>query len=350
MKLEYTVTEQDYIALLTELIRNRDRSPMGCLTLLLLTVGQVAAAVWLCVFRLERERWPLFLVGSLLIAAITVFRRCTRGTRAKSTLYRLKANHQLPEDYWKPHRLSETRDGLQLAYGGTKAVCPPEALGQAEQHGSLLYLHAGEAIFDMIPDAAFPDAEAKERFLARLDAIRAKALEAPPEEDAAPLSLSFAEGAFLSAQVSAHRALYARHKLNRPASLVKLALSVFLLGYAARQHSAANLILAAAISVLLNYEPLLTFTPLARPRLRKELGAWADSRDIALAAGASGIRCVSGSNSLLVPYGAIRLSEDARVGRILYWGRQPAVVLPPEQCATAEGKAFLDRVAEGRAK
>jgi len=353
MKLTYTVTENDYIRLLTQLIRKKDRRPFAMVTLFLLTAGQMILIAWLCVYRLERERWAFFIVWSVLIAAFTVLRRCTVRARARGTLYRLKANAQLPADYWKPHRLEETEDGLRLTYGDVRMLCPPGHFGGYEEHDELLYLYADAGIFDIIPAAALASPEKKKTICAGLDAFRGRAPELPPElsepaGDAVELTVPFGEGEYLRAQVSAYRTMYARYQLAKPNSLVKLAVSVFLIVYAASRPSAGIAALAAALCLLLNRDHLMAFTPLAGLRIRRELGAWSDSREITLSASPAGIRQENGDTVLFVPYESISLSENGRVGRIFSWGRLPAIVVPGAVCQSAEGKAFLDQVASGR--
>ena len=353
MKLEYTVTENDYITLLAGLIRIRDNRPLRRVAFLLLTVGQMAVIAWLCLTRLAPEQRPFFIVWSVLLAAFTVLRRRTVRARAKGTLYRLKADGQLPEDYWKPHRLEEKKDGLALSYGGVRLLCPPGQLTHADEADGLLYLRVGDAIFDIVPLTAFASDAEKQAFLAQLDAFCAR--DALPEEPAAPeegeLSLSYAldDAEFLRTQVAAFRAVYLRYQLTKPMSLVSMAVSVFLLVYAAARPSAATIALAIAFFLLLNRSNLTVLTPLARLRIRRELGAW-HGGEMTLTAGLWGVRYTDGTESVTVPYAAIDVSGDAKIGRILSWGRFPAIVIPAEIRDTAEGRAILDYIADRRSE
>ena len=52
-ELTYQVPRQAYTALLADMIRRNERRPIRIMTLLLLTVGQMAAVLVLCLFRLE---------------------------------------------------------------------------------------------------------------------------------------------------------------------------------------------------------------------------------------------------------------------------------------------------------
>ena len=74
-ELTYQVPRQAYTALLADMIRWNERRPIRIMTLLLLTVGQMAAVLVLCLFRLEGGERGFFLAWSLLLAGITVLRR-----------------------------------------------------------------------------------------------------------------------------------------------------------------------------------------------------------------------------------------------------------------------------------
>lgn len=353
MKLTYTVTENDYIQLLSQLISKKDRKPFSMLTLFLLTIGQMGIVAWLCATRVERQNWVYLIVWSLLIAFITVLRRCTVRARAKGTLYRLKSNGQLVEDYWKPHRLEETDDGLRLTFGGTRILCPPGHLGALEENGDLLYIYADGTIFDIIPASAFSSRSKKENVLAALESFRGRPAELPPElaeseEEDVSITLSYEEGGFLKEQVAAYRTLYARYQAVKTSSLLKLGVSIFFVVYTVYQGSRGTIALAAALCLLLNRDHLLAFTPLTGLRIRKELGAWSGCRELVLTAGSTGIRLKSPDTALFVPYSSIGLSEEAKIGRIFSWGRLPAIVIPKALRKTPEGMAFLDQVASGR--
>ena len=106
MELTYQVPRDAYVNLLESMIRKNDRRPLKMLTALLLTVGQMTAVILLCIFKLEGSQRIFVLIWSVLVAGITVLRRCTARQRAKGTLTRLEYSGQLPEDYWKKHRLT----------------------------------------------------------------------------------------------------------------------------------------------------------------------------------------------------------------------------------------------------
>ena len=62
MDLTYQVPRDAYIELLADMVRRNDRRPIRVATALLLTVGQMAAVILLCIFRLEADQRPFFLI------------------------------------------------------------------------------------------------------------------------------------------------------------------------------------------------------------------------------------------------------------------------------------------------
>ena len=71
MELTYQVPRDAYVDLLESMIRKNDRRPLKMLTALLLTVGQMAAVILLCIFKLEGSQRIFVLVWSVLVAGIT---------------------------------------------------------------------------------------------------------------------------------------------------------------------------------------------------------------------------------------------------------------------------------------
>ena len=178
MKLRYKVSEKDYVALLAGLIRKKDAAPWRRVMFFVLTAGQMAVVAWLCIFRLAPGQRLFYIVWSLLLAGFTLLRRFTAPARAKGTLYRLKEGGQLPADFWEEHRLSEEEEGLVLCYGGVRTVCPRGSFSGFYEEDGLLYLKAGDGIFDIIPLETFSGPEKKEHFLSALRAFQEKQAEA----------------------------------------------------------------------------------------------------------------------------------------------------------------------------
>ena len=186
MDMTYRVSKNAYIELLADMVRRNDSRPVKLFTTFLLTLGQMAAVAVLCATRLEGRERVFAIVWSLLLAGITLLRRRTVRQRAKGTLQRLEYAGQLPEDYWREHRLRTAGNELRVSYGGQRLSCPLHAVGPVEERADALYIYCGGTIFDIIPAEAFKNAEAMQRFAHDLRAAAEQA-EMPGEKtDAVP--------------------------------------------------------------------------------------------------------------------------------------------------------------------
>ena len=356
MKVTYKVTEEDYTKLLAGLIRKRDRRPAQRVMFFLLTAGQIAVVAWLCIFRLAPGQRLFYIVWSLLLAGFTVLRRCTAHSRAKGTLLRLKDNGQLPADYWEEHTLSETREGLVLTYGNACTVCPKGAFSGVSLEDGLYYVRAGENIFDIIPETAFPSEKEKQEFLKALQEFREKRPEGEEmiagdghtesgngTEAGSALTFPLTGDAFVRLQAQAFRTVYVRWQLTERMSLFKIAASVFLCIIAILNFSWGTAALAAALILLLNRNHLMVLTPLLTLRVKKELGPFAEGGTYSLSAEEKGFCLSLASNRLFIPYDRIDAAEDFRYGRLYSWGRLPAAVIPADFLSEPSGRAFLER-------
>jgi len=354
MKLEYLVTENDYISLLAGMIRKNDHRPIKQILFFMLTAGQMAIIAYMCATRLEPSRWPFYIGWSIAVAALNILHRNTVRARAKGTLYRIKAAEQLPEDYWQTHKLKENSDGLLLSYGDIKILCPTGELSRVEEEDGLIYLYAGSNMFDIVPVSVFKTAEDKRTFLNWMQSFQLREPEAltsteKPKWDSTSeikLSYSMAGDEFILAQVSAFRALYLRYQFGKGASLIKIALSVFVVVNFVMALSTINALLSAVLIFALNYKNLTVLTPLGATRIRRELGAWQHGGEITLSIGERGIWYRCGEELILVPYDSIDADELVKYYRFFSWGRFPAVVIPLNVAKSSSGKVFLDALAE----
>lgn len=175
MDMTYRVSKNAYIELLADMVRRNDSRPVKLFTTFLLTLGQMAAVAVLCATRLEGRERVFAIVWSLLLAGITLLRRKTVRQRAKGTLQRLEYAGQLPEDYWREHRLRTAGNELRVSYGGQRLSCPLHAVGPVEERADALYIYCGGTIFDIIPAEAFKNADAMQRFARDLRAAAEQA-------------------------------------------------------------------------------------------------------------------------------------------------------------------------------
>lgn len=338
MEIAYQVPRQLYIALLADMIRKNDRRPIRIFTALLLTVGQMAVVILLCIFRLEEGQRLFFLGWSVLLAALTLLRRCTVKQRANGTLQRLEYTNQLPEDYWKEHKLRTTGQELRLSYGTQRLSCPLHGISSVVEKGEALYLYCGETIFDIVPESAFRDAGAMKKWAENL---RKMASDAKAPEDvkksvqADGVSWILEERDFAEGQYQAYRALYYRYRFLRTATFVRLAVSVAAVIGLMNDRSAVNAALCVALLVLANLENISMVPFICRFRIRRELQDWKGGREYHLALQEGTIVFSSDTAQAEIPIHKINLCQELGPWYLIAWNNFPAVVIPREIAQTA---------------
>lgn len=346
MDLTYSVPREAYIDLLAEMIRQSERRPLRVFTTMLLTVGQMAVVILLCIFRLEAGQRSFALIWSLLVAGITLLRRLTRRQRAKGTLMRLEDSGQLPADYWKPHRLHTVGQELRLSYGGAKLSCPLSAVTVREA-GEILQIYCEKTIFDLVPADAFRSGEARARFVDSLRAQAKQAKELPAEAAKKPesdLTWTMEEKAFEDGQYLAYHTLYYRYRFLRPATFVRLAVCVAVMIGLMRDLTTVNAILGAGILAVANLENISMIPFICRLRIRREVGEWRGSREYRLSLREDEILFASDRAEVQFPVYKINLCEEIGSYFIVSWNNFPAVVLPKEVLQTAEGAAVARQI------
>ena len=351
MDLTYQVSKETYIDLLADMVRRNDRRPLKVVTALLLTVVQMAVVLMLCVFRLEGQQRTFAIVWSLLLAGITLLRRCTVRQRAAGTLRRLEYSGQLPEDYWQKHRLRTVGSELRVSYGAQRLSCPLHAVGPVEERENALYLYCGGAIFDIVPVSAFSDRPA---MLAFAQSLRAQAEHAempgePVEKGAVPasgsdLSWKMDEKTFVDGQYLAFRTLYYRCRFIRPATFVRLAVSVAAVINLMSNRTPLNIAASAVILLLANLENISMIPAITRLRIRKETGSWEGSTEYRLGLQNDTLLFASDKASAAIPLDKITLCEKVGPYYLIVWSNFPAVVLPEEICRSSEAEALLRKI------
>lgn len=347
MELTYQVPREMYIELLADMIRRNERRPIRLATALLMTVGQMAVVILLCIFRLEAGQRVFFLIWSVLLAALTVLRRSTVKLRAKGTLQRLEYTGQLPEDFWKEHRLRTVGQELRLQYGTQRLSCALINVTQVEEKAHALYVYCGETVFDIVPETAFGSRDAMLRFAKTIRTLAANA-EVPPEKAASKpedgLFWTMEETHFEDGQYLAYRTLFYRYRFLRPAMFARLAVSVFAVISLMNGAAGFNLAICIVLLILANLENISMIPFVCRLRIRREVGTWRGGHDYRLSLQGDTIRYASDRAEASIPVSKINLCEKVGPYFIISWSSFPAVVLPPEVWQTPEGSALIKEI------
>ncbi|WP_312942745.1 hypothetical protein [Oscillibacter sp.] len=347
MDLTYKVPKQAYIDLLADMIRRNERRPIRVFTLFLLTVVQMAAVILLCIFRLNPDQRVFFLVWSILLAALTLLRRCTVMSRAKGTLRRLEYTGQLPEDFWKEHKLGTVDGQLRLRYGAQRISCPLHGLSRVEERAEALHLYCGETMFDIVPDSAFPNREAMKRFARSLRDQAAHSQPPTAKRENVPedgLSWHMEENILEDGQYLAFRTLYYRHRFLRSATFVRLVISVLAVINLFRDASALNIALSVVLLVLANLENLSMLPFICRLRIRREVGDWRGSEEYHLSLRENTVVFASDRAEARIPVEKINLCEKVGPYYLIGWSSFPAVVLPAQVWQTPEVSALTEEI------
>lgn len=335
MKLTYTVPRDNYIELLADMIRRNDRRPIRILTTLLMTVGQMGVVIVLCIFKLDASQRIFFLVWSVLLAGVTVLRRCTVRQRAKGTLQRLEYSGQLHQDYWEKHRLKVDELGLHLHYGDQECSCALSAVSRIDQLHDALYIYCGDAVFDIIPQTAFDSPKAMAEFAQKLRDLARQTTsltdEREAEVQAAEIRWEMDAKSFLNAQYLAYRTLYYRYRFLRKTTFLRLAVSVFAVVNLVSNHAVSNVVICVLLLILSNLENLSMLPPICKKRIDMETGNWKKSAEYGLSVEEGGLRFFSQYEQTYISFGKINLCEQVGDYGIIAWNNFPAVVMPKEK-------------------
>lgn len=346
MDLTYKVPRDAYIELLADMIRRNQRRPIRVFTFLLLTMVQLTAVTFLCIFRLEPGQRVFFLVWSFLLAALTILRRRTVRLRAKGSLQRLEYTGQLSEDFWKEHKLHTENGELRLSYGAQKLSCLLSNISHVEEKTHALHLYCGETIFDIVPESAFHKREAMLNFAQTLRDLTVRTQAPAARRDAtAPNGLlwKMEERVFEDGQYLAYRTLYYRYRFLRPATFVRLSVSVLAIINLIRDPSSVNIALGIVLLALANLENISMIPFICRLRIRREVGG-RGSGEYRLSLRENMVAFASDRAEVGIPIQKINLCEKVGPYFVIAWSSFPAVVLPTEVLQTPEAAALTQQV------
>ena len=348
MELRYRVPKELYIGLLADMIRKNERRPLKVFVALLMTAGQMAVVIWLCMSRLEGDQRVFSLVWSLLLAGLTVLRRCTIKQRAKGTLRRLEGS-QLPEDYWKEHRLRTAGRQLHLSYGNQKLTCPLYGITRIDEKAEALYLYCENTIFDIIPADAFQNREDMLKFAETIRGLAASESNAPEEDRTQKMvpggvTWEMEERDFENGQYLAFRTLYYRYRFLRKATFIRLAVSVAAVVNLMNHLTPIHITLSAVVLLLANLENLSMVPVICRMRIRREVGNWRGSKVYHLALHEDNLLYTSDCAGVNIPTDKINLCEEIGAYYVLAWNNFPAVIIPREKLQEPEIDELIQTV------
>lgn len=177
--LTYSVSESQYQAVIAREMRHTARRPLRLFVTLLLTLGQTALAVYLCVtsaFSTGQKAGILAL--SLVVSIIQVLRFSMFKRKARYTLTQLRESGELPEAYFSPHTLCLEGSLLKVTYGEGGFTAELGLISSVCLYEDMYLIFAGKKMLEIVPASALPEGYTSTLLLSdiRPDAvIRAKA-------------------------------------------------------------------------------------------------------------------------------------------------------------------------------
>lgn len=139
-------------------LRHTARRPLRLFVTLLLTLGQTALAVYLCIvstFPLGQKAGMMAL--SLTISAMQVFRLSMHKKRARYVFAQLRESGELPDVYFLPHTLTLEPHFLKVIYGEAGFTAELELISSVIAHEDMFLLFAGKKMLEIVPLSALPE-------------------------------------------------------------------------------------------------------------------------------------------------------------------------------------------------
>lgn len=278
MELRFSITEEEYLELLELLLKKRRKSPVGIITLLLMTVVQLGFALWSVVtgYISGGLAWAV-LAMSVLIAMSQILYQLCIPRRARHRLDKDKAAGRISADFWSRQFLKLKDDALELRCGKSRLSYDCAYFVKAEELGRMLLLEMKKdntAHQLLIPLSAFSGEEEKQRFLEQLQSSRESSIRAGyaknkgqrPEAPECSVTFHYDRKSFQNDTIRCARRAYLTRAAWNLSTVAKIAGTAFLLYhvFAGSFASTAFTVFALLVCFLLCYPFIITFTPLIR--------------------------------------------------------------------------------------
>ena len=154
------------------------------------------------------------------------------------------------------------------------------------------------------------------------------------------------EAAFEDGQYLAYRTLYYRYRFLRPATFIRLAVSVAAVINLMNKLTPLNVAVSAVILLLANLENISMVPFISRLRIRREVGAWKGGSEYRLALRDDTLLFSSDRAQAQIPVHKLNLCEEIGPYCVMAWSNFPAVVIPLEAARTPELSALIGQVRE----
>lgn len=279
--MNYKISEDDYITVLEQQLKQKRKSPVSFFLFLLSTAGQTLFIVYMLLTSPPSAAGVVGLLAlsvSLTVLSLISFFRVR--PRAKNYLATLRARGKISEEFWKLHTLKVEDETISVRFGSFSNSCEITQIRVEDNrvNAYLLYLGSSKSVFDIVPYSVFGNEKQRLGFA---DMLRQAALQShlrsgetvrdSVSPDARVLTeFTYDKHSYLKDQKSAFRRMFTTKLAWTPLTVLFLAVSCFFLAYAVSSGRIFSILLAAAAAVLLNFHYIRIFSPLIDRRIRRD--------------------------------------------------------------------------------
>lgn len=287
MKISYTITKEEYLGTLIQMLREKRKTPVNIIIFLMMTVIQLSFAIW-CTVKYGHFNNAIYILLALSISMFAlqmVYQLCI-GLRARTQMNRDIRRGNISPDFWSKQTISLSDGIFELKCGKSKLKYDCAYFSKAQVIGNVLLLSfkREKTVHQiMIPLSAFERASGADAFVKALteeknECIRPKAdTECGFRPESASYSITFVYDidTFCRDQVRAARYAYVNRVGWTFSNIARFIAAAFLIYHiaAGSYESTSFLIFVIAIVVVLTYPLLITFTPVCGLLVRKNIKA-----------------------------------------------------------------------------
>lgn len=279
--MNYKISEEDYITILEQQLKQKRKNPIQFFIFLLSTVGQMLAVCYLILSTHPSGGMAAGLAAlSFALTALSLVNFLRLRPRAKNYFTALRAKGKISEEFWKLHTLKLDGEKLSVRFGSFSNTCGIMQVRVVDNkvNAYLLYLGQTQSIFDIVPYSAFGNEKKREEFaetirqaVFQFNLRDSETIRDAISPDARVLAdFIYDEKSFLKDQRNAFRRIFTTKLAWTPVSILLLVIPCFLLYYAIADGRAVSIILAAAASLFLNFHYIRIFSPLIDRNIRRD--------------------------------------------------------------------------------
>ncbi|QAT50906.1 hypothetical protein EQM14_14640 [Caproiciproducens sp. NJN-50] len=165
--MNYKISEEDYVSVLEQQLKQKRKSPVQLFVFLLSTAGQMLVV---CYLILSTHASGIRAAGlaalSVILTALSLVNFLRLRPRAKNYFRVLRAKGKISEEFWKLHTLKLEGEKLSVRFGSISNSCGITQIRVADNKVNAYLLHLGQtqSIFDIVPYSAFGNEKQRAEF------------------------------------------------------------------------------------------------------------------------------------------------------------------------------------------